>query len=56
MLEGIDFVADQRVLATKYAVKGIQNTQNDVRAPAYDCLGELYVQMGGDEISRYTKG
>lgn len=56
LLESSDFGPDQQVLATKYAVKGIQHAQNDVRTPAYDCLCELYKQMGGDEISRYTEG
>ena len=56
LLESFDFGPDQQVLATKYAVKGIQHAQNDVRAPAYDCMCELYKQMGGDEISRYTDG
>lgn len=56
LLESYDFGPDQQVLATKYAVKGIQHAQNDVRAPAYECMCELYKQMGGDEISRYTEG
>ena len=43
-------------MAVKYSVKGIAHTQNDVRVPAYDCMGELYRVLGGDEISRYTDG
>lgn len=56
LLESYHFSPDQQVLATKYAVKGIQHTQNDVRAPAYECMCELYRQMGGDEISKYYEG
>jgi len=43
-------------MATKYAVKGISHTANDVRVPAYDCMGELYRTMGGDEISKHYEG
>lgn len=56
LLESFEFAPDQQVLATKYSVKGIQHVQNDVRAPAYECMCELYKQMGGDEISKYTDG
>jgi hypothetical protein len=56
MLLELSFTPDQQVTATKYAVKGIGNTSNDGRVPAYDCMGELYRAMGGDEISRYYEG
>lgn len=44
------------MVAVKYAVKGINHTSNDVRMPAYDCMGELYRMMGGNEISKYYDG
>ena len=56
MLLSQSFSRDQSATAAKYAVKGIANTSNDVRAPAYDCMCELYKQMGGDEISKYYDG
>lgn len=56
MLISHSFTHDQSATAAKYSVKGIGNTSNDVRAPAYDCMGELYKQMGGDEISKYYEG
>jgi len=48
MLCNFQFDREQQSQAAKYAVKGINNTANDVRLPAYDCMGELYRLMGGD--------
>jgi len=56
MLLNFSFSNDQQVTAVKYAVKGISHTQNDVRVPSYDCMGELYRIMGGDDISKYYEG
>lgn len=56
MLVNFSFDRDLQITTVKYAVKGINNTSNDVRLPAYDCMGELYRIMGGDEISRYYEG
>jgi len=47
---------EQQVQAVKFAVKGIQHTQNDVRAPAYDSMGELYRLMGANEIAPFYEG
>lgn len=27
-----------------------------MRVPAYDCMGELYRSLGGDELSKYYTG
>ena len=55
MLHELQFTHDQQIQATKYAVKGISHSSNDVRVPAYDCMGELYRALGGDELSKYYK-
>lgn len=51
MLCSFSFERDQQVQAAKYSVKGINNTSNDVRLPAYECMAELYRVMGGDSLS-----
>ena len=56
MLLAHSFTHDQLSSAAKYAVKGIGHSQNDVRAPAYDCMGELYRIMSGDELSKFYEG
>jgi len=56
MLTSFDFTYDQQINAVKYSMKGVNNTLNDVRLPAYDCMGELYRVMGADEISKYYEG
>lgn len=56
MLCNFSFERDQQVQAAKYAVKGLNNTSNDVRLPAYDCMAELYRIMGGDSLSPYYDG
>lgn len=53
MLQTFDFSQDQLTTSVKFAVKGINHSANDVRTPSYDCMGELYRIMGGNEISKY---
>ena len=53
MLLTHSFTNDQLSFVAKYAVKGIGHSQNDVRALAYDCMGELYRIMGSDELSKF---
>ena len=56
LLRSTPFSADQQTAAARFAVKGINHAQNDVRMPAYDCMGELYKQMGQDELSKHYDG
>jgi hypothetical protein len=56
VLQNHSFNSDQKRQAAVFSVKGINNTKNDIRTPAYDCMGELYRMMGGDEISKYYDG
>ena len=42
LLQSYPFSHDQQVTAVRFAVKGLQHAQADVRGPATDCMGELY--------------
>ena len=56
ILQNHSFSNEQKRQAAVLSVKGINNTKNDIRTPAYECMGELYRMMGGDEISKYYDG
>lgn len=56
MLINYNFANDQLVSAAKFSMKGVNHTSNDVRIPAYDCMGELYRIMGPDELGPYYDG
>mmetsp|Transcript_11417 Transcript_11417/g.19276 ORF Transcript_11417/g.19276 Transcript_11417/m.19276 type:complete len:134 (+) Transcript_11417:1737-2138(+) len=56
MLLGLEFGKDQLSQAAGYSVKGLTHTSNDVRDPAYDCMGELYRQMGEKKLSQFYDG
>lgn len=56
MLINYNFSNDQLINAAKFSMKGVNNTSNDVRIPAYDCMGELYRIMGPDELAPYYDG
>lgn len=56
LLVNFNFSNDQLITAAKFAQKGANHTSNDVRIPAYDCMGELYRIMGPDELAPYYDG
>ena len=56
LLQSTPFTPDQQTTAARFAVKGINHAQNDVRTPAYDCMGELYRQMGANDLAKHYEG